>query len=273
MENALMCGIFGFILREPVPLKNVFTILKKLEASKYPDEVLPLGGYGAGIAIMLPDGDVISEKVGKSEGSPAANLQELVENMTIMNSKISEASVLLGHVRFPSSEYISASSYKESAQPYVEHFTPQLTIVSVHNGNVENYQELKAKLKTHIFESEKIGFVDSEVVPHYFGELLNEQENVDAAVYELQSTLKGHNAAALLQIDEENAFIHLMYKGKSKGLNVWANDRGEVIFCSRPEPVEAVLKAVLAIGKFRRKINIDRKEDAGLKLSFPAIFQ
>ena len=272
-RSTQMCGIFGFILKKPVSMKKVFQILKKLEASKYPDETQPVGGYGAGIAVMLPDGDIISEKVGKTADSPAAQLEEIIENKIIMNSKLSQASVLLGHVRFPSPQNMGKVKFKEAAQPYVEHFEPKLTIVSVHNGYVENFKELKAKLKTHVFESEKVGFVDSEVIPHYFGEMLNEQESTDAAVYELLLALKGSNVTALLQVDDENAFLHLIYKGKARGLTVWTNDKGEVIFCSRPEPVEEELKPLLAIGRFKEKVAINWKEDAGLKLSFLAILE
>jgi hypothetical protein len=39
-----MCGIFGFILKKPLSLNKVFAVLKKLEASKYPDETQPVGG-------------------------------------------------------------------------------------------------------------------------------------------------------------------------------------------------------------------------------------
>jgi glucosamine 6-phosphate synthetase-like amidotransferase/phosphosugar isomerase protein len=267
-----MCGIFGFILKKPVSMRKVFQILKKLEASKYPDETQPLGGYGAGIAVMLPDGNIISEKVGKTADSPAAQLEEIMMKK-VMDSKLSQASVLLGHVRFPSPENMGTVKYKETAQPYVENFEPKLTVVSAHNGNVENFKELKAKLKTHVFESDKVGFIDSEVIPHYFGEMLNEQESTDAAVYELLSALKGSGVAALLQVDEEDAFLHLIYKGKARGLTVWTNDKNEVIFCSRPEPVEEEFKALLAIGKFKEKVAINWKENAGLKLSFPVTFE
>jgi hypothetical protein len=77
----------------------------------------------------------------------------------------------------------------------------------------------------------------------------------------------------LLQVDEENAFLHLIHKGSARGLIVWANDKNEVIFCSRPEPVEDELKGLLAIGKFKEKIVINWKEEAGLKLSFPVAFE
>jgi glucosamine 6-phosphate synthetase-like amidotransferase/phosphosugar isomerase protein len=271
--EARMCGIFGFILKKPLSLKKAFAILKKLEASKYPDENEPVGGYGAGVAIMLPDGDVICEKVGKNGDFPAAQLEEIMKGKTILNPKLANCSVMIGHVRFPSPENMPTVKFKEAAQPYVENFERDLTVVSAHNGKVENCMELRSKLKTHVFESEKIGFVDSEVIPHYFGKLLNESETSDTAAYELLSALKGSNVAALLQIDNENATLHLIHRGKARGLTVWSNDRGEVIFCSRPEPVEEELKSLLAIGKFKEKAVINWKEDAGLKLSFPAIFE
>ncbi len=262
-----MCGIFGFILKKPLSMNKVFQTLKKLESSQYPDEEQPVGGFGAGIAVMLSDGNIISEKIGRNTDSPASQLAE------IMKPKLKGAQVLIGHVRLPSSDLMGTVKYKEAAQPYVENFEPKLTIVSAHNGKVENFKELKAKIKGHVFESEEVGFVDSEVIPHYFGELLNELESSDAAAYELLSSLKGSGAIALLQVDEENALLHLVHKGKTRGLTIWINEKKEVIFCSRREPVEEELKSLLAIGNFREKARIDWNEDAGLKLSFPVIFE
>jgi glucosamine 6-phosphate synthetase-like amidotransferase/phosphosugar isomerase protein len=261
-----MCGIFGFVLKKPVYMPKVFKVLQKLEVSQYPGEPRPVGGYGAGIAVLLNDGSILSEKVGKAADSPAAHLAE------IMMPKLSDASVLIGHVRFPGAEFMDTAPLKEAAQPYVEHFEPELTIVSAHNGRVENYMELRKKLSAHVFESEKVGLVDSEIIPHYFGEILNEAEDVDKAVYELLCTLKGSNSVAMLHVDDENAFLHLVHKGKTRGLTVWANEKNEVVFCSRPEPVIEELKEVLVRGKFKEKAAIKWREDAGLKLSFPITF-
>jgi glucosamine 6-phosphate synthetase-like amidotransferase/phosphosugar isomerase protein len=86
-----MCGIFGFILRKPLSVTKVFQVLKTLEVSKYPGESQPVGGYGAGLAVMLKDGDIISKKVGKTADSPVAQLAEAVK------AKLADASVLLGH--------------------------------------------------------------------------------------------------------------------------------------------------------------------------------
>jgi glucosamine 6-phosphate synthetase-like amidotransferase/phosphosugar isomerase protein len=262
-----MCGIFGFVTKNPLSMTNVFRVLQKLEVSQYPGEPRAVGGYGAGVAVMLNDGSILSEKVGKLTDSPAGQLAEM------MKDKLTEASVLIGHVRFPGAEFLETAKFKEAAQPYVEHFAPELTIVSAHNGRVENYLELKKKLGAHVFESEKIGLIDSEVIPHYFGEILNEVEDVDAAVNELLCTLKGSNSVAMLHVDDENAFLHLVHKGKTRGLTVWANGKNEVIFCSRPEPVVEEFSRILARDKFKEKAAIKWREDAALKLSFPITFK
>jgi glucosamine 6-phosphate synthetase-like amidotransferase/phosphosugar isomerase protein len=262
-----MCGIFGFVMKKSLAITQVFRVLQKLEVCQYPGEPRPVGGYGAGVAVLLDDGTVLSEKVGKSADSPVGQLAEM------MKAKLAEASVLIGHVRFPSAEFLDTAEFKEAAQPFVEHFAPELTIVSAHNGKVENYMELKEKLKGHVFESEKVRLVDSEIIPHYFGEILNEVEDVDEALYELLCTLKGSNSVAMLHVDEENAFLHLIHKGKTRGLRVWANEKNEVIFCSRPEPVMEEFSRILARDKFKEKVSIKWREDAGLKLSFPATFQ
>jgi glutamine phosphoribosylpyrophosphate amidotransferase len=160
--------------------------------------------------------------------------------------------------------------FKEAAQPYVENFEPELTIVSAHNGRIENYMELKAKLKGHVFESEKTRLIDSEVIPHYFGALLDEFEPEKAA-HELLDSLKGKTVGsiALLQLDEENQILHLLHKGWSRGLTVWSNNKGEVIFCTRPEPVEEELKLTLSKGGFKEKAVVKLREEAELNLSFP----
>ena len=260
-----MCGIFGYVTKKPLSMTKVFSILQKLETSKYPSEKQPVGGYGAGIAVLLDDNSVFSEKVGKTNGSPACKLAELVK------PNLHEARVLIGHVRFPGAEFLDTVNFKEAAQPFVENLEPELTVVSAHNGRVENYLELKKKLKAHVFESEKAGIIDSEVIPHYYGALLDEGEESDEAVDELLCTLKGKTVGsiALLHLDSEEAFLHLLHKGWSRGLTVWTNDNGEVIFCSRPEPVLEELKDTLERDKFKEKAIIKPREEATLKLSFP----
>ncbi len=255
-----MCGIFGFSFEKSISTERVFRLLQKLEAHQLPEEKSPLGGFGAGVAILLDDGTVLVEKVGKIGKSPAGLLPEIV--------KVKKAKVLLGHVRMPSPEFMRTANLKETAQPYVVERDPNLTVASVHNGKMENYTEVRSKLgKEHVFESEKSELIDSEVIPHYFEEILSEKEDVSQAVYEYFCALKGSNAVALLQVGEENSFIHLFHKGLTRGLSVWTNNRNELVFCSRRAPLVEEFGTLLARRRFREKVFIGYHEDIGLILS------
>jgi glucosamine 6-phosphate synthetase-like amidotransferase/phosphosugar isomerase protein len=260
-----LCGIFGFILKKQLPITKVMRVLEKLEVSKYSNENLPVGGYGAGIAVLLDDGNVFSEKVGKTTNSPVAQLAGIVK------PRLSEAKILVGHVRYPSLEFMDTVQFREAAQPYVENFEPELTLVSAHNGRIENYSDIRDKLRAHVFESEKIRLIDSEVIPHYFGALLEETGDGDQAAHALMDSLNGKTVGsiALLQLDEENQILYLLHKGWSRGLTVWTNDKNEVIFCTRPEPIKEELKEVLDKRNFKEKVMIKPKEEAELNLSFP----
>jgi glucosamine 6-phosphate synthetase-like amidotransferase/phosphosugar isomerase protein len=257
-----MCGIFGFALKQPVPMVSVFNLLAKLEIHQYVNEPTPVGGYGAGLAVLENNESLMFEKIGKTSGlSPAKQLSEIVN--------IDDASVLVGHVRMPSPEFMETASFREAAQPYVAGSGKDLTVVSVHNGKVENYEELRADLgKTHVFESEKVGLIDSEVIPHVFEKFLMLERNSDDALYRLFCTLQGsRNAIAMLQVTEKETYLHFIHKGKSRGLTIWVNDQNEIVFCSRKEPLYEEFRAMLAKGKFREKVSIAYREDVGLKLS------
>jgi glucosamine 6-phosphate synthetase-like amidotransferase/phosphosugar isomerase protein len=256
----VMCGIFGFSMIRPVSMDRVFRILQKLEVHQLPQEPLPLGGYGAGVAVLLNDRTVLVEKVGKIGESPAAHLSEMV--------KVEKASVLLGHVRMPSPEFMNTAKFKETAQPYVVERNRRLTVASVHNGKMENYKEVRAKLGAeHVFESEKHELVDSEVIPHFFEEMISEKEDAAQALYEYFCAIKGSNTAAILQVGEEDAYIHLLHKGRTRGLTVWSNEKNELIFCSRKAPLIEEFGTLLTRGDFREKVFIGYHEEAGLVLS------
>jgi glucosamine 6-phosphate synthetase-like amidotransferase/phosphosugar isomerase protein len=255
-----VCGIFGFSFKKPVPMDKVFKVLQKLETNRLPDEPSPVGGYGAGVAILLEDGTVLVEKVGKIGESPASRLSEIV--------KVKKASVLLGHVRMPSPEFMKTAKFKETAQPYVVERDPGLCVASVHNGKMENYREVRKKLRgSHIFESEKLELIDSEVIPHFFEDVLSEKGDVNQALYEFFCALQGPNAVAILQTEQEESFIHLIHKGKTRGLTVWTNERNELVFCSRKAPLLEEYDTILTRDEFKEKVFIPYHEDTGLVLS------
>lgn len=261
-----MCGIFGFTLKKPVGMAEVFKVLKKLEIHQYPSEPKPVGGYGAGIAVLQSDAKVILEKTGKTDGSPAKRLSKIV--------KINEASVLIGHVRMPSPQFMKTASFKETAQPYLACCYPDLKVVSAHNGNFVKYREIREKLsEVHTFESEKTELIDSEVIPHFFEDLLKEKTEADDALDALFSALNGSNALSLLQIAEERVLLHFIHNGKTRGLIIWTNEQNEVVFCSRKEPLIEDFGNILTQGKFNEKVSIPYHEDVSLKLCFPLTFR
>ncbi len=256
-----MCGIFGFALAKRASLIEVFRLLEKLEVHQYPNETKPVGGYGAGMAVLMDNGNLVFEKVGKISDSPARSLSNLV--------KVDEATFLVGHVRMPSPQFMKTARFRETAQPYVAKCYSDLTVISVHNGNVINYKEIRMKLdKMHTFESEKVELIDSEVIPHFFEELLLKKANSAEALDALFTALEGPNAISLLQIEKDHLLLHIIHKGRIRGLTVWTNSQKEVVFCSRKEPLIEVFSHMLEMGKFKEEAFIPYNEDVNLKLSF-----
>jgi glucosamine 6-phosphate synthetase-like amidotransferase/phosphosugar isomerase protein len=243
-------------------MAKVFEVLSRLEVHQYPSETKPIGGFGAGVAVLTDKGEVVVEKVGKVAGSPAGHLSGMV--------KFGGARVVVGHVRYPSPQFMETARFRETSQPYVAGCRSGLRVVSVHNGFVENYLQIRERLgRGHVFESDRVGFVDSEIVPHFFEHLLGEKSTVDEALDEFFSGIEGSSSLGLLHVAGERVFLHLVHKGKTRGLTVWANDRNEMVFCSRKEPLAGVFDDVLKQGKFREKVSIGWQEDANMKVSFP----
>ena len=121
-----MCGIVGYIGKKqaaPILLEG----LKKLEYRGYDS---------AGIALMTPAGDI---EIAKAKG----RLKVLVE-MTD-GGKTVKGTCGIGHTRWAT----HGEPSENNAHP---HCNDEKTIAAVHNGIIENYAELKAKLIRSFFE-------------------------------------------------------------------------------------------------------------------------
>ena len=258
-----MCGIFGFALHKPVRVHETIELLKVLERHQIEGEKYPLGGYGAGIAFLTSKGEVKVVKVGKVAGSPSEKLYEMVSE--------DSTRVLIGHVRFPSPEFMHTSVFKETTQPYVTKCFSDLTVISAHNGKVANFKQLREKLKfNHIFESEKVEFIDSEVIPHLFEEQIVRNSSAENALDTLFTAIKGNNTAALLQLSgSEEGFLHLFHKGETRGLTVWTNKQGEILFCSRKAVAkETSFRPLLLERNFNTMFSVAYHEPTFWKHSF-----
>ena len=264
-----MCGIFGFVLLKPQGIVLALKVLSILETHQYPNEKNPVGGHGVGIYFLDVEGRESFIKVGKTNKSPTKLLAE-----NFLETKL-QARLFLGHVRWASPDFLNTVAFKECTQPYVAACSKHLRIISVHNGFVENYKERRAKLRLkHCFESEKKGvLIDSEVLPHYLEELLLGKVDVTEALSMLSSRLENQkgNTIGMLLFGEEKlgdclVFIH---HGRTRGLTIWSNSKGEILFSSRKEPIQQVIGEFLRKHNFKEKVSIGWKESKHLN---PTIF-
>jgi len=251
-----MCGLFGYIGDKSIALRKVFDILAELEIAKLPQESSPVGGDGAGLALINHRTEII--KVGRKDKSPVSCLRQKVLK--------SQSSAIFGHVRRASQQFKDRVAFAECTQPYLANCTAGTEVVCIHNGFFQNYQGIFESLqKFHALQSPKVELVDSEVIPHYFEELLS-REDCNSAVDHLFQTLQGPgNALSLWVKKDKKRWLILLYKGSARGLYVWRNPAGNIFFASRREPILDYMTNFLKKNLFSLTISIEPKTHASLQ--------
>jgi glucosamine--fructose-6-phosphate aminotransferase (isomerizing) len=161
-----MCGIVGYIgKRQAVPI-----VLAGLEALEY-------RGYdSAGVVAIEAGNGRLSKQVGR-----VRSLKDNLENQNF------DSLLAIGHTRWAT----HGTPTTLNAHPQTN--TDQ-TIFVVHNGIIENYMDLKAKLKDagYAFVSD----TDTEVIPHLIDYYEKKLGSIDAAFKAAISDLKGAYAIA-----------------------------------------------------------------------------
>jgi len=167
-----MCGIIGYIGKNNAS-SIILEGLKNLEYRGY-DSV--------GVAFITPEGVVVKKDKGKVE--------EVHEKLNFLEH---ETNLAIGHTRWATHGKVS----KENAHPHTD---CDSKIAIVHNGIIENYQELKENLISsgHIFKSE----TDSEVISHLIEEELKKGKNFEEACCFAFNKLKGTFAVLAVKEDE-----------------------------------------------------------------------
>lgn len=192
-----MCGIIGYIGTRPC-VDIIFNGLSKLEYRGYDS---------AGIATVQDD----KIHVIKTEGKLAA-LKPSLENLP------AEASVGLGHTRWAT----HGPPTTLNAHP---HAVAEMAIV--HNGIIENYQDLKAGL--HAGGVDIVSETDTEIVLHLLCREYNELKDMKEAILSLISKLKGAYSLGIVNPKEPDA-IYLVKQGSplviglGKEENLFASD-------------------------------------------------
>ena len=173
-----MCGIVGYVgNKQVVPL--IIDGLRKLEYRGYDS---------AGIAVVSEGHEL---EIRRAEGK-LRNLEE-----TIRLSPL-DGTYGIGHTRWAT----HGRPTEENAHP---HRDCTGRVVVVHNGIIENYLQLKDRLRKsdHRFVTE----TDTEIIAHLIEEHLKEHLNFEQAVRAAISELRGIFALSIIHADEPDTII------------------------------------------------------------------
>ncbi len=169
-----MCGIVGYIGERSA--QDV--LMKGLKSLEY-------RGYdSAGLAILDDDTIAVSKEEGKLDV-----LAEALANHPL------KGHVGIGHTRW--------ATHGKPSQPNAHpHLGPEGKIAVVHNGIIENYQELKKDyLEGHIFRSE----TDTEVVAHLLEHFY--EGDIFQTVLKVKELIEGSYALEIISSDEPDRIV------------------------------------------------------------------
>ncbi|PAV28206.1 glutamine--fructose-6-phosphate transaminase (isomerizing) [Virgibacillus profundi] len=192
-----MCGIVGYIGQNDT--KEV--LLNGLEKLEY-------RGYdSAGIALLNDNGMNLFKVKGR-----IAALRKNVDDMI-------HATMGIGHTRWATHGVPS----EENAHP---HQSASGRFTLVHNGVIENYQDLK---KEYLSDVTFVSETDTEVIVHLIEKLYDKYEDTAEAFRQAMSLLKGSYAIALIDSEDEDHLYVAKNKsplliGLGDGFNVVASD-------------------------------------------------
>jgi glucosamine--fructose-6-phosphate aminotransferase (isomerizing) len=173
-----MCGIVGYVgNKQVVPV--IIDGLRKLEYRGYDS---------AGIAVVDEDHDL---EIRRAEGK-LRNLEEAIRLSPL------DGTYGIGHTRWAT----HGRPTEENAHP---HRDCTGRVVVVHNGIIENYLQLKDRLRKrdHRFVTE----TDTEVVAHLIEEYLKAGDSFERAVRRSVSDLHGIFALSIINADEPDTII------------------------------------------------------------------
>ena len=196
-----MCGIVGYTGSNPA-LSRVIEGLRRLEYRGYDS---------AGVALAVTKGEklVVEKKAGK-----LANLEGA------LNSGHESATGGIGHTRWAT----HGGPTDINAHPHLDE-SGKLAVI--HNGIIENYEELKAELERrgHKFKSE----TDTESVAHLLGEEFKASGDLATAMRSVCSRLRGSFTLLAIQSDNPNLIVGArrnspLVVGVGSGENFLASD-------------------------------------------------
>jgi glucosamine--fructose-6-phosphate aminotransferase (isomerizing) len=194
-----MCGIVGFVGREGDARSVLFDGLRRLEYRGYDS---------AGIALAYEGGLAIQKSQGK--------LTVLQKSLGLLPSGVPCG---IGHTRWAT----HGRPTDANAHPHTD---CQQVIATVHNGIIENFQELRDELLAsgHHFTSD----TDSEVIPHLL-EACGGADDLVSAVRQVEQRLRGAYAFLAISSRQPEMIVAVrrsspLMVGLGDGFNYVASD-------------------------------------------------
>lgn len=212
-----MCGIVGYIGNK----NGVEPVLDGLEALEY-------RGYdSAGIACISNDGAALYKQVGEVKGVEAKFAAE--------GGKACK--LVIGHTRWAT----HGTPTIANAHP---HQNSDGTIFVVHNGIIENYQEIRAKLQAEGYKF--VSQTDTEVIPHLIDFHFKNHHSFKVAFEAALQELQGAYAIAAISTAEPNT----LYAARLSSPLVVGIGKDEFIVGSDPAAILAHTKEVLYLDDY-----------------------
>ncbi len=221
-----MCGIIGYIGKQNVaPI--LFNGLKRLEYRGYDS---------AGIATHA-NGFHIKKDIGK--------VDEIHQKLNLLDIP---GTLGIAHTRWATHGIVT----RENAHPHID---CEGKIAVVHNGIIENYQELKRSLISlgHKFQSQ----TDTEVIPHLIEEVMKKGKNFHDATTSALKSLEGSYAVLVLNRNERK----LIAARKGAPLVLGVSDSGYFVASDIPAFLEHTKNVV-----YMHDYDLALLTDGGLKV-------
>jgi len=187
-----MCGIVGIASKEKLKVAELLKALKRLEYRGY-------DSFG-----FMTDSGFLYRKIGE---------------IIFVEDAAEEFRTAISHTRWSTHGGVA----EENAHP---HYDCSKDLFIVHNGIIENYQEMKKDLeeKGHAFSSE----TDSEVIAHYFEEELKNGEGVEEIIQKFFKEAEGTYAILILKKGDDKIYAFKkdspLVLGIVNGMNIVASD-------------------------------------------------
>ncbi len=182
-----MCGIIGMVSKREFGSNELIEMLKRLEYRGY-------DSFG-----IATNTGLFEKEVG--------GIKQVKDN---------KCKMALAHCRWATHGGVT----KENAHPHTD-CTENITLI--HNGIIDNYEEIKKSLRGHNFKSE----TDTEVIAHFFEEELKTKP-IKGAVTNFFRIARGEFAVVMMVKDDKNLYAFKRSSPLSLGLlkdgNVLASD-------------------------------------------------